>query len=83
MSVDLNSLFPRTALEGKTCAIKKITCAGTCANLRFMLAKALLHNSRSMWQAELKPCICTCAPKKITCADTCAHLRTPAFWRKA
>ena len=43
MSVDLYSLCPPAAIESKTCA-KKITCAGTCADLRFMLAKALLHD---------------------------------------
>ena len=50
MSVDLYSLCPPAAIEGKTCAITKKYCADTCANLRFMLAKPLLHNWSFMWQ---------------------------------
>ena len=50
MRVDLYSLCPPAAIEGKTCAIFFVSCADTCANLRFMLAKPLLHNWSFMWQ---------------------------------
>ena len=79
MRVDLNSLYPRTALEGKTSAIwfflrgylrKLALYASFCSRFksclgRFMLAKALLHNWWCMWQTELKPSICTCARGKL------------------